>query len=142
VSLTAGKKFGKNWEIGARWRLQGGTPFTPYDVQRSSLKSNWDITGQGLPNYDLLNSRRLSTFHQLDMRIDKKWFLKKLSLNAYFDIQNAYMAKQQSKPILDVERDSNGDLVTDPNNPNAYKTYFIDDVSGTALPTIGLIIEF
>ncbi len=142
VALTAGKKFKKNWELGVRWRVQGGTPFTPYNVALSSLKTSWDITGRGIPDYDRLNASRLSTFHQMDVRVDKKWFLKKFSINLYIDIQNVYGAKQQSAPILTVERDSNGNPVTDPNNPNAYKTYFINQVSGNSLPTIGLIVEF
>jgi hypothetical protein len=142
VALTAGKKFKKNWELGVRWRLQGGTPFTPYNVALSSLKSSWDITGRGIPDYDRLNASRLSTFHQMDIRVDKKWFLKKFSINLYMDIQNLYRAQQQSAPVLTVERDSNGNPVTDPNNPNAYKTYFINQVSGNLLPSIGLIVEF
>ncbi|MGL4596272.1 MAG: TonB-dependent receptor [Bacteroidia bacterium] len=142
VALTAGKKFKKNWELGVRWRVQGGTPFTPFNVALSSLQTNWDITGRGIPDYDRLNESRLSTFHQMDIRVDKKWFLKKFSVNLYMDIQNLYRAQQQSAPILTVERDSNGNPVTDPNNPNAYKTYFINQVSGNVLPTIGLIVEF
>ncbi|MGX7835559.1 hypothetical protein ACWKSR_10455, partial [Campylobacter fetus subsp. venerealis] len=35
VSLTAGKRFGNNWEVGARWRYLGGTPYTPYDYEES-----------------------------------------------------------------------------------------------------------
>ncbi|MGI9138735.1 MAG: TonB-dependent receptor plug domain-containing protein, partial [Sediminibacterium sp.] len=31
LSLTGGYKFNKNWELGIKYRYQGGTPYTPYD---------------------------------------------------------------------------------------------------------------
>lgn len=142
VSLTAGKKFRRNWELGLRWRFQGGAPYTPDDMALSSLKAVWDVTGRGVPDYDLLNTRRTSNLQQLDMRVDKKWFLKKLSLNLYFDVQNVYNYQSTLAPILLLERDSNGNPVTDPNNPNAYLTKQIDNQSGTLLPTLGIILEF
>lgn len=142
VSMTGGKKFKKNWEFGMRWRLQGGSPYTPDDIATSSLQNVWNITGRGIPNYDLLNSERTSLFHQLDARVDKKWFLKKVSLNLYLDIQNVYNYQPTLNPILLAERDANGNLVTDPNNPAAYKTYQIENKSGNVLPTVGLILEF
>ena len=85
LALTAGKKFKKLWEIGAKWRLSGGAPYTPIDIQRSSLINVWDITGQGQFDYRLLNSNRLPIFHQLDLRIDKRYLFKKFSLEIYFN---------------------------------------------------------
>jgi hypothetical protein len=32
--------------------------------------------------------------------------------------------------------------LVDPNNPNAYQTEQLANISGTVLPTIGIIIEF
>lgn len=142
VSMTGGRKFKKNWEFGMRWRLQGGSPYTPDDVAASSLQAVWDVTGRGIPDYDLLNTKRTSVFHQLDARVDKKWFLKKVSLNLYMDIQNVYNYQAVLNPILLVERDANGFPVSDPNNPGSYKTYTLENKSGNVLPTIGLILEF
>ncbi|HUH33043.1 MAG TPA: TonB-dependent receptor, partial [Daejeonella sp.] len=59
VSLTAGKLFKRNWELGAKLRVNGGSPYTPYDIQVSSLKSNYSIYPQGIQNYDRLNEGRL-----------------------------------------------------------------------------------
>src|SRR5207344_1416198 len=28
IALTAGKKFKKNWEVGAKWRFSAGSPYT------------------------------------------------------------------------------------------------------------------
>ncbi|GAB4134761.1 MAG: TonB-dependent receptor [Bacteroidia bacterium] len=142
VSLTAGKKFKKGWELGFRWRFQGGTPYTPYNVALSSLKSVWDVAGRGIPDYSLLNTLRFQPIHQLDMRVDKKWYVKKFSLNLYFDVQNVYNSQLELQPYLTVVKDANGNPVTDPNNPNAYQIKYIENTSGTVLPTIGIIFEF
>jgi len=142
VSLTGGKRFKNGWEIGFRWLFSGGSPYTPYDIPTSSLKQNWDINGLGLLDYGLLNTQRESNFHQLNIRLDKKMFLKKFSLNFYLDIQNAYGYKTKLAPILLVETDSNGLPIEDPNDPNRYSTKLIDNASGIIQPTLGIVIEF
>jgi hypothetical protein len=142
VSLTFGKKFKKDWEAGIKWRYQGGTPYTPIDVQTSSVKTVWDINGRGLPNYNQLNSARLKPYHQLDWRIDKKFFFKKWSLDIYFDVQNTYLFKTDQPPILLLDKDANGNPQTDPNKPASYKTKLLDNPTGTLLETLGIIIEF
>jgi hypothetical protein len=142
ISLTFGKKFKRNWEAGVKWRYQGGTPYTPVDVNASSLKSVWDINGRGILDYNQLNASRLKPFHQLDWRIDKKIFFKKWSLDIYFDMQNTYAFKSEQPPLLLLDKDANGNAQTDPNNAAAYKTKMIANSSGTFLETLGIIIEF
>ena len=142
VSLTGGKRFKKGWELGMRWLFSGGSPYTPYDVPTSSLISNWNINGFGLLNYNQLNTQRESSFHQLNLRVDKKLFLDKFNLNFYLDIQNAYAYKAKLAPILLVETDANGAPVVDPNDPTRYKTKFVANSSGIVQPTIGIIVEF
>ena len=142
VSLTGGKRFKKGWEIGFRWLFSGGSPYTPYDIATSSIKQNWDINGLGLLDYSQLNTQRESNFHQLNIRVDKKLFLKKFSLNFYLDIQNAYGYQAKLAPVLLVETDENGAPVEDPNDPTRYSTKLIDNASGIIQPTIGIIIEF
>ena len=142
VSLTLGKKIKHNWEVGFKWRYLGGTPYTPIDVKTSSLKSVWDINGRGISDYNQLNEKRLKAFHQLDLRIDKKYFFKKWSLNIYLDVQNAYKYSAQQPPVLLLDRDALGNSQTDPNDPASYKTKMIDNSSGTMLQTLGIIIEF
>lgn len=142
LNITAGKKFKKDWEVGARFRLLGGSPYTPIDVALSSQRSNWDVTGQGIPNYNLLNTERLGVSHGLDIRVDKKWFYKQWSLNVYFDVQNVYNFQAEGAPYLDVYKDANGQPLVDPANPNAYLTRQIPTSNGTLLPSIGVMIEF
>lgn len=142
VSLTGGKRFKKGWEIGFRWLFSGGSPYTPYDVETSRLIQNWDINGFGLLDYNLLNTQREESFHQLNVRVDKKIFLNKMNLNFYLDIQNAYAHKTTLAPILLVVTDATGAPITDPNDPTRYLAKYIENASGIVQPTIGIIIEF
>ncbi|MFD2034472.1 carboxypeptidase-like regulatory domain-containing protein [Belliella marina] len=142
VSLTAGKRFGKNWELGGRWRFLGGAPYTPFDLQSSALISNWDARGVGINDFNRINDVRLKAFHQLDLRIDKKYFFDKWSLNWYFDIQNAYNFKAHQPPNLIPVRDASGEIQSDPNDPSRYLLRLAENPAGTVLPTVGIIIEF
>ncbi|MDG1277932.1 MAG: TonB-dependent receptor [Algoriphagus sp.] len=142
VSLTAGKRFGKNWEIGARWRFLGGTPYTPFDVEESSLISNWDLRGQPILDFTQINAIRLPAFHQLDLRIDKKYFFENWNLNWYVDIQNAYNFQAEQAPLLVPVRDDAGNILVDTNDPSRYQLRFLQNTAGTLLPTVGIIVEF
>lgn len=142
VSLTGGKRFKKGWELGMRWLFSGGSPYTPYDIETSRLISNWNINGVGLLDYSRLNTERESSFHQLNVRLDKKLFLDKFNMNFYLDIQNLYGYKTKVAPILLVETDASGAPVIDPNDPTRYKTKLIENTSGIVQPTIGIIVEF
>ena len=142
VSLTAGKRFGKNWEAGARWRFLGGTPYTPYDLEESSLISNWDLRNSGILDYSQINAVRLDPFHQLDLRIDKKYYFKRWNLNWYVDIQNVYNFQAEQAPILIPVRDDSGNIVIDPSDPSRYQLKLIENPAGSVLPTVGIIVEF
>ncbi len=142
LNITAGKKLKKNWEIGAKFRFLGGSPYTPYDIEQSSKKDIWDVTQSGVNDWDQLNTQRNGNSHGLDLRVDKRWFFEKWALNAYLDIQNIYGNKTETKPFLDVVRDTNGNPIEDPNRPDSYLTKEIENTNGTILPSIGLMIEF
>jgi len=142
LNITAGKKLKKNWEIGAKFRFLGGSPYTPFDVELSSKKENWDVTQRGINDWDQLNTQRNGNSHGLDFRIDKRWFFEKWAINAYLDIQNLYGFKTETQPFLDVVRDDSGNPIEDPNNPDSYLTREIENTAGTILPSIGLMIEF
>ena len=141
VTLTAGKKFKGDWEVGARFRYLGASPYTPYDAALSSYRQTWDLRGVALPDYDRLNEERTGAVHQLDMRVDKRWFFAKWSLDLYLDIQNVYNFQAPLAPSLTVVRDDNGDPLVDPTDPRRYSTKEIQNFSGTILPSIGIIIE-
>lgn len=140
ISLTAGKKFKKNWEIGARWWFVSGGPYTPYNVALSSQKNVWDVTGRGIPDYDKLNEERLGSFNQLDVRVDKKYYFNKWNLNVYFDVQNAFSNSLGGQPNLDVDKDENGNKIS--LNDNQYQLSELQNNLGTLVPSLGLIVEF
>jgi len=141
ITLTGGKKFKGNWELGVRFRYLGGAPYTPFDQDLSSVRTNWDLRGVGILDYDRLNTERNGAVHQLDLRIDKRFFFNKWSLNVYFDIQNAYNYQAPLSPFIMVQRDENGLPLEDPNDPSRYSTKIVENFSGNVLPSIGLIIE-
>ncbi len=142
LNITAGKKLKKNWEIGFKFRLLGGSPYTPYDKELSAIKSIWDVSQQGIPDWARLNQERNPVSHGLDIRVDKKWFFKKWLLNAYLDVQNIYNFQAQSQAFLTLEYDQTGNPLTDPTNPNSYVLKEIENTSGTVLPSVGIMIEF
>jgi len=141
-NITATKQLNKNWDFGFKWRFVGGAPYTPYDLAKSSVKAAWDIQGQGYLNYSRFNTERLKAFHQLDIRIDKQFFLKGWSLMLYADVQNVYNHKADQPSILVRQSDVNGIPLTDPGDPEKYLLKYLVGESGTVLPTIGVIIEF
>jgi hypothetical protein len=142
VSLTGGAKLKRDWEIGVRWLYSGGLPFTPYDVDVSMDREYWDSQGVAQLNYDALNSGRNAAFSQLDLRIDKKWFYEKWSLDLFLDVQNLFSQVPDAPPFLDVQRDpSTGVPIADPVNAGRYLPRYIDADAGSVLPAFGLIIE-
>jgi outer membrane receptor for ferrienterochelin and colicin len=141
ISATLGKKFGKNWEIGGVFRFSGGLPFTPDLIDQSLYIPNWNALRMAQPDWNRINSERIRAFHQLDIRIDKKWYFPKWSLDLFFDVQNVYGQSTPLKPTLDVQRNAQGQPIVDPNNPNQYLPVFLDNSTGTVLPGIGVIIE-
>jgi hypothetical protein len=142
LSLTAGKKFGKNWEAGTRVQVLGGPPFTPVDAETSSLIPVWNVNNRGIPDYDRLNQERNPVSYQVDFRIDKKYFFDKWSLNLYLDIENITNAVVELEPFIDVVRDESGQAEIDPNDPSRYLLTTIPNTSGTLLPSIGVVVEF
>jgi len=142
LNVTAGKRFKKNWEAGMKFRLLGGNPYTPYDESLSSLTSVWDVTQRGLLDYERLNTERNPTSHGLDIRIDKKWFFSKWSLNLYLDIQNLYNFQITSQPFLSVVRDDDGNPVLDNDDPTRYQIFEIENRNGTRLPSVGIMVDF
>ena len=88
--VTATKSFKKNWIVGLKWRYDGGLPYTPYDLEKSSIVEAWDAQGRAYLDYNQLNNMRLDPYHQLDIRVDKKYFFDQWSFMVYLDVQNLF----------------------------------------------------
>ena len=147
LAITAGKYLNRNWNLGARFRMQSGLPETPYDLQRSALVNIWNIANGPLPDFALLNSSRGNLSHQLDLRVEKKWIFKKWQFTAYMDIVNAYGSKNPSKlPVVNLQRDANNNGVIanqgDPQNQQYYLLETGETDRSTPIPYFGFIFEF
>jgi len=141
LSLTGSASLKKGWQIGTRFRFVGGLPYTPFDLNRSSLISAWNLTGGPYLDYSKLNANRFGVFHQLDVRVDKAYYLKKMTLKFYLDIQNLYNFQAQSTDIVVRETDASGNFLT-ADNGTRYVLRSVKNPSGTVLPTIGVQVEF
>jgi len=142
LSITAGKIFKKNWEAGVKFRYNSGSPYTPYNVAASSLKTNYDVISEGINDNKKANSERYKMFYQIDIRVDKKYNFKKWTLDVYLDIQNITNTKTALRPNFSIEKDMNGNGISDPANSAYYIPKYIDNISGTLLPSIGVVIQF
>ncbi len=146
ISTTFGYKFKKDWQLGLKYRLAGGAPYTPFDLTAS--QQNYLLLGTGILDYNNLNSKRLKAFNQLDLRIDKKFNFKRTSLDAFIDVQNVTAFKQQPNPSYTFMRnaDNTGFETTDGKPAKLDGSNCIPVILQTstlsATPTIGLIFEF
>jgi len=144
VFITTGSyNFKRNWTVGAKFRYAGGLPYTPYDLELSSRVDAWDTRGRAFPDYDQVNSLRLSSFNQLDIRVDKRFFFKKWTLMLYLDIQNLYNFQSEGQDIYVRETNDDGTFktFTDEEGIERYVLKSIPSSTGTVLPTIGIMIE-
>jgi hypothetical protein len=144
LNLTVLRSFKKNWDIGAKWRFVGGAPYTPADLELSSMVPAWDVRGRAYPDYNQFNALRLKAFHQLDIRVDKTYYFKKWSLNLYVDIQNVYNFKAQNPPNYTNTDVSGNPVIVNPGAPydqQLYQLRPINSETGTILPSIGIIVE-
>jgi len=109
---------------------------------------NYLTLGQGIFDYTKLNTQRLRGFHSSDVRIDKKYNYKHVTLDLFIDVTNWYVAAAESVPYFTFKRnEANTEFVTtdgkalQANGSNAIPTYIVNDKAQTT-PTIGFIVEF
>lgn len=146
ISTTLGYKFKKNWQLGLKYRFAGGTPYTPFDLKTS--QQNYYLLGTGVLDYDKINTERLPSFNQLDVRLDKKMNFKKISLDLFLDFQNVLMTVQYSAPYYTFKRktDNSGFETTDgaplKSDGSNGIPLILKNESKTVTPSIGLIVEF
>ena len=142
LNLISSYKFKKSWNIAMRWRFIGGAPYSPIDVEKSTIREAWNIRNQPYLDYDNFNTLRLTSTHALDLRVDKEFYFKKWILNLYADVQNAYNFQSESEPIY-TNKDVNGDVLKDPGgDPTKQGLRILDNTSGSILPTVGIIVKF
>ena len=130
----------RSWSVGMRLSAVGGSPYTPYDEEKSSLVEAWDAQGRPYYDYTQYNARRLDAFAQLDVRVDKTFYFRRCMLGFYIDLQNVTVSKLRQPDVL-----MSTGVVENPEAPLAeqrYRMKRIAQVSGTLLPTLGITVEF
>ncbi len=143
VILTALRKLPRNWDVGLKWRYSGGAPYTPYDLEKSSIRDAWDVQGMPYLDYSRFNRERLQAFHQLDLRVDKQFFLDRWSLMLYLDVQNVYNFKaDQPANYVRVEDALGNPVVISNNGVEQYELRRLENNIGSVLPSVGIILEF
>lgn len=127
------------WSVGMKVSCIGGAPYTPYDVEKSSLVSAWDAQGKAYFDYTRYNSERLPAYGQIDVRVDKTFYLKRCMLGFYLDLQNVTVSKLKQQDVLM----STGviDTSSSAGEPR-YVMKHISQSSGTLLPTLGITFEY
>lgn len=128
------------WSFGMKVSCIGGAPYTPYDVAKSSLVTAWDAQGKAYYDYSKYNQERLPAYAQVDVRIDKTFYLKRCMLGFYIDLQNITVSKLKQPDVLM----STGDI-KNPNAPKEEQQYTLKQIkqtSGTLLPTLGITFEY
>lgn len=128
--------FKHNWSFGMKVSCIGGAPYTPYNIDKSSLIEAWDAQGKPYYDYTEYNTGRLPTYGQLDVRVDKTFYIKHCMLGVYLDLQNITNSKFKRPDVLM----STGEI--DANDRKRYKMKYIEQKSGTILPTLGITVEF
>ncbi len=146
VSLIFGKKLGRGWELGLKYRYAGGAPYTPFDENLS--RQNYLTSGTGILDYNQLNTLRLKGFNQVDLRIDKKWNFRKWTLDLFLDVQNLLVTQNPAYPQFTFQRLENneGFATTDgqaikEDGSNAIP-FILKNEDSIATPSIGFIVEF
>lgn len=134
-------KLKKNWIVGGKWRFVGGLPYTPYDMEKSSSVVAWNALGGPYSDFSRINSERFVAFHQLDVRIDKVFYLNKFTAKFYIDIQNLYNFQAEQNDIVLREKDNLGNFIL-LDNGTKYSLRRVKNTTGTVLPTLGITFEF
>ena len=130
----------RHWSVGMKVSCIGGAPYTPYDADKSSLVTAWNAQGKPYYDYTRYNEERLPAFTQVDIRIDKTFYLKRCMLGFYIDLQNIAGSKLKQADVL-----MSTGVIKNPDAPIAEQRYVMKSLkqeSGTLLPTLGITFEY
>ncbi len=133
ISFSGGYKLKRNWEISARWRFSGRTPYVPIN-QKMTLKAYPEV----VLDYNQLGDLKLDPFNLADIRFDKKWNFKRYSFNFYFEIQNFFAQSIPRPDEYGLDRTEDGNLVL-PRNLVKVNT---EEKNNIPFPSFGFVIDF
>jgi hypothetical protein len=84
LTVIAGYQIAEDWLVGLKFRYTTGRPYTPIDEQSSIA------AGREVSNFSDFNGARFKDYNRLDLRVDKKWNFKNLTIVSYFELQNVF----------------------------------------------------
>ena len=121
IQIVAGWKLPHNWEIGGRTRYVTGNPTTEIIGRKQNINNH-----SFSPIYGPKNGIRMDPFFQFDIRVEKKFILKRSIISTYLDVQNALYALYKSPEM------------------NTYDDFYMDKqtVSMPPIPALGFSWEF
>lgn len=83
-SIIGGYKPSREWDFSIKWTVAGGTPYTPFDQQKSYAADN------GIIDITRVNAERAPVYHTMNARVDRKFYFEQSYIDVYFDVLNAY----------------------------------------------------
>ena len=116
-NVVLGWRPSPKWELSGKFRIASGLPTTPF-ITAGPNAGRQDFTQWN-------DGERLPVFHSLDVRVDRRWSLRRVQLVGYFDIQNVYGREN----VSGFQWDQRAQMVE-------------QNTSIGLLPSIGFSIEF
>jgi hypothetical protein len=105
----------RNFRFGARFRVVSGNPLeTVLGGEAVNSRYGWyyrPIRGERGTTYQ-------PVFHQLDLRVDKRWPLKRVAVTAYLDVQNVYDHRYPEVRVYTVDWSQQTSLIGLPIYPS------------------------
>lgn len=84
LTIIAGYQLANDWLVGLKFRYTTGRPYTPFDILASTY------AGRGISDFSNFNGSRYKDYNRLDLRVDKKWNFRNLSIVTYIELQNTF----------------------------------------------------
>jgi hypothetical protein len=94
LNLTVGYHPNPNWTLSGAWHIHSGWPYTPQEILFDTLTvfrgegENWPLHWK--EDFGPLNSERLPAYHRLDLRVTRRFQVRRGILDVYVDLFNAY----------------------------------------------------
>jgi hypothetical protein len=89
----------RRWRFSAAWQYHSGWPFTPITVRVDTATGPVFITRR---TFGELNSRRLPSYHRMDVRVMRTFDTRRGRVLAYIDIFNLYNRRNARAPEVNV----------------------------------------
>ncbi len=102
LNLEGGYKPGRNWEFSLRWIYAGGTPYTPFDLEKSQAANS------GIFDTARINGERHPAYHSLSIRADRRFHFSRSNLVLYLNVWNVYDRKNVASYYWNEFRNEQG----------------------------------